>query len=184
MSTWKLSPKKESQIISYADNNVRIFGRIAFSSLFVFCASYLTLINLIASSGAMDMVRIILAKTRDEEKEGEWPQFYCTVEEYKTEEGRKEVEQRIHQLFNEVRDNNPLVFDEFEKISVGSIQIAEVVVELQDYRLVADEDKQSQWDLMGTAYEEYTSAYLVQLLYNLKMQIFHLNQTNHISSSS
>lgn len=38
----------------------------------------------------MDMVRIILAKTRDEEREGEWPSFYCTPEEYRTSEGKKE----------------------------------------------------------------------------------------------
>lgn len=53
-----------------------------------------------------------------------------------------------------------MVFDKYEKISVGSSQIVEVVNELQDYRLVADEKNQSQWDLMGAAYEEYTSTYL------------------------
>jgi type I restriction enzyme M protein len=39
----------------------------------------------------MDMVRIILAKTKDEEKEGNLPQFYCTTEEYATEEGKQKV---------------------------------------------------------------------------------------------
>lgn len=52
------------------------------------------------------------------------------------------------------------MFDEHEKINVGHNQITDVVVELQDYRLLADETNESQWDLMGTAYEEYTATYL------------------------
>jgi len=108
----------------------------------------------------MDMVRIILAKTRDEEKESEYPNFYCTPEEYSSHEGREQVAKRINELFSEVRKNNPLVFEDYEKIEVGSAQIADVVVELQNYRLIADEKHDYQWDLMGSAYEEYTSTYL------------------------
>jgi type I restriction enzyme M protein len=97
----------------------------------------------------MDMVRILLAKARDEEREDSDPLFYCTPEEYGSEAGRQEVAARIEQLFEEIRDANPTVFDATEQIRVGNRQITEVVVELQDYRLLGDNDEQ--WDVMGAA---------------------------------
>ncbi|MCL6481796.1 MAG: N-6 DNA methylase [Firmicutes bacterium] len=108
----------------------------------------------------MDMVRIILAKAMDEEKEGEYPQFYCTPEEYSTEEGRRQVEERIQALFDEVKELNRQVFDPHEKISVGSRALCDVVCILQDYQLLADFNESHNWDLMGHAYEEYTEVYL------------------------
>ena len=36
----------------------------------------------------MDMIRLILAKAIDEEKSEEMPDFYCTPEEYGSDEGR------------------------------------------------------------------------------------------------
>jgi type I restriction enzyme M protein len=103
----------------------------------------------------MDMVRILLAKARDETRDGDDPLFYCTGEEYPSDEGRHRVAARIQSLFAEVRDQNPTVFEPTERILVGDRQVAEVVVELQDYALVGDEDLQ--WDLMGAAYEQYTA---------------------------
>ena len=43
----------------------------------------------------MDMVRLILAKAQDEEQSGEYPTFYCTPEEYSTEDGRSAVAERV-----------------------------------------------------------------------------------------
>lgn len=103
----------------------------------------------------MDMVRILLAKTRDEEREGEEPSFYCSPEEYGSEEGTKAVADRVQDLFSEIRDANPTVFESTERIRVGDTAIAEVVVELQEYRLIGDDD--AQWDIMGAAYEQYTA---------------------------
>lgn len=106
----------------------------------------------------MDMVRMLLAKTRDEEREQEEPLFYCTPEEYQTDEGRRAVAERVQTLFEEVKDSNPTVFESTERIRVGNTAIAEVVVELQNFRLVGDDD--AQWDLMGAAYEQYTAEVL------------------------
>lgn len=108
----------------------------------------------------MDMVRLILAKARDEEKPGEWPDFYCTPQEYQTAEGRKDVAKRIGQLFEDVKRLNSQVFSAHEKLSVGPREICDVVIELQRYQLLPDFSSATTWDIMGHAYEEYTSAYL------------------------
>jgi type I restriction enzyme M protein len=108
----------------------------------------------------MDMVRIILAKAMDEERTGEYPDFYCTPEEYSTEEGRQDVSNRVHILFEEVKRNNPDVFSEYENISVGSRAICDVVIELQGYRMLSDLQESEDWDIMGHAYEQYTATYL------------------------
>lgn len=50
----------------------------------------------------MDMVRLILAKAIDEEKEAPLPEFYCTPEEYLSLDGQKTVAKRIQTLFEEV----------------------------------------------------------------------------------
>jgi len=102
----------------------------------------------------LDMVRILIAKCRDEEKPGDIPEFYCTPEEYASPEGRLLLAERVNQLFEEFRDANPLVFDRHESLAVGADQIAEVVSELQHYRLGSDDEYQ--WDVMGAVYEEYT----------------------------
>lgn len=108
----------------------------------------------------MDMVRIILAKAMDEEKEGEYPQFYCTPEEYCSEEGLQNVANRIQTLFEEVKQLNSQVFDTHEQIGVGNRAIADVVSELQEFQLLSDIKDSDDWDIMGHAYEQYTASYL------------------------
>ena len=108
----------------------------------------------------MDMVRLILAKAIDEEKEGELPEFYCTPEEYNSEEGRNAVAARVQQLFKEVVASNPTVFSSEEKISVGVRAICDVVTELQGYRMLSNLHESHDWDIMGAAYEQYTATYL------------------------
>lgn len=108
----------------------------------------------------MDMVRIILAKAMDEEKESEYPQFYCTPEEYNSSEGLENVANRIQELFSEVIQLNAQVFGEHEKIGVGNRAIADVVSELQEYQLLSDLKDSDGWDIMGHAYEQYTATYL------------------------
>jgi type I restriction enzyme M protein len=108
----------------------------------------------------MDMVRLILAKALDEEKTGEFPEFYCTPEEYLTPEGQEVVASRVSDLFLEVIEQNPEVFSDHERISVGSRAICDVVVELQAYRMLSDLHESEDWDVMGYAYEQYTATYL------------------------
>lgn len=102
----------------------------------------------------MDMVRIILAKWRDEEKPGDWPEFYCMPGDMSSIEGINRVADRVQKLFAEVRDASLDVFEAHEKILIENHHIAELVCILQEYKLIADDE--SRWDVMGTAYEEYT----------------------------
>lgn len=108
----------------------------------------------------MDMVRLILAKAKDEEKPGDTPLFHCTPEEYLSEQGQEHVANRVHQLFSEVVAGNPEVFQAGERISVGKRAICDIVTELQEYRLLSNLHESLDWDLMGHAYEQYTATYL------------------------
>ena len=109
---------------------------------------------------AMDMVRIILAKWRDEVVPGTVTRFYCTPEEYRVPSGRDAAARRVQELFAEVKNQAPEVFEHDEDISAPPDHVAEVVAELQGYRLLVDED--AWWDVLGTAYEQYTSAHFRQ----------------------
>ena len=104
---------------------------------------------------AITMVRLLLSKWRDEERPGEYTEFYCTPEEFRTPEGRMAVASRVESLFAEVRDAHPSVFGQYETVGVSADEIIEVVTELQNYRLLGETDEQ--WDVMGAAYEQYTA---------------------------
>lgn len=108
----------------------------------------------------MDMVRIILAKAKDEEIPGDSPLFYCTAEEYSSESGQRAVADRVQELFSEVVHDNPTVFVSGEKITVGALSICDVVCELQGYKLLSNLYESNDWDIMGHAYEQYTASYL------------------------
>lgn len=108
----------------------------------------------------MDMVRIMLAKAMDEESTDPLPNFFCSPEEYNSEDGLKEVQKRVSTLFEDVKRANPDVFSVHEQITVGPRSIADVVVELQDYQLLSESGAAHDWDLMGHAYEQYASVYL------------------------
>lgn len=102
----------------------------------------------------LTMVRLLLAKWRDEERPGEETDFYCTPEEFRDPQRRIRVAERIETLFEEVRDANPTVFDPHEQLGATPDEIIEVVSELQEYRLLGEDEVQ--WDLIGAAYEQYT----------------------------
>ena len=108
----------------------------------------------------MDMVRIILAKARDEVGSGPLPSFYCTPEEYRTSEGRAVVAERVQRLFREFADDHPGVFGAHERVSVSPSSITEVVGVLQQYQVMTRLEDADEWDIMGSAYEQYTSAHL------------------------
>ncbi len=108
----------------------------------------------------MDMIRRILAKAIDEEKSEEMPDIYCTPEEYGSDAGRKSVALRVQNLFKEAVSTNPLVFSETERITVGERAICDVVNELQSFRLLSNLHDSDDWDIMGSAYEQYTASYL------------------------
>jgi len=109
---------------------------------------------------AMDMLRLILAKAHDEERPGDMPEFYCTQEEYSTPQGQRAVATRVQNLFREMARLNRDVFNGHEQIGVGDRALCDVVIELQNYELLADLSSSADWDLMGHAYEQYTDVYL------------------------
>ena len=104
---------------------------------------------------AITMVRLLLSKWRDEERPGDYTEFYCTADEFRSPDGRKDVARRVEMLFAEVRDAHPTVFGRHETVGVSADEIIEVVTELQNYRLLGETDEQ--WDVMGAAYEQYTA---------------------------
>ena len=104
---------------------------------------------------ALTMVRLLLAKWRDEERAEPHTQFYCTRDEFASPEGHQAVAGRIEKLFAEIRDAHPTVFDPHETLGASPGEIIEVVTELQEYQLLGTTDRQ--WDLMGAAYEQYTA---------------------------
>lgn len=109
---------------------------------------------------ALDMVRIILAKYRDEQNSGDVCQFRCTPEEYSTSSGRRLVGNRARRLFNQVVNDHPDVFSRDEQITIGDDGLATVVNELQPFRFLADDDIEQVHDVIGTAFEIYVASHL------------------------
>lgn len=108
----------------------------------------------------LDMVRILMAKAIDEMSEGELPSFYCTPDEYQTDEGRIAAAGRVRALFEDAKRLYPGVFRAEERITVDDRAICDVVGELQQFRLLSDDTISDEWDIMGHAYEEYTAVSL------------------------
>ena len=124
------------------------------------CHNALYKVGIDSEDLAMDMVRIILAKYRDETQEGDTCEFRCTALELQSAEGRKRVADRVRKLFAHARDDNPDVFDEYEHISAGDREIATVVSELQEFKFLPDEDSDDVYDVVGAAYEVYIGSHL------------------------
>ncbi|VVB91453.1 N-6 DNA Methylase [uncultured archaeon] len=122
---------------------------------------FLTAHNAIYKSGinsedvALDMVRIILAKQRDELEPGNDSQFYCTPDEFSNNIGQKTVADRVRNLFKKVRDENLDVFDEHEKITATDEEISTIASYLSIYSLT-----KADTDVIGTAYEVYVASHL------------------------
>ena len=124
------------------------------------CHNALYKVGIDSQDLAMDMVRMILAKYKDELEPGETCEFRCTPLELQSSEGRKRVSERVHKLFSMVRNENKDVFDEHENITAGDREIATVVSELQEFRFVPDEETEDVYDIVGAAYEVYVGSHL------------------------
>ena len=101
-------------------------------------------------------MNILLAKIQDETSPGQYPVFWVTDEQYKTEKGRIEVANNIQKLFRTYADQYPDIFESYEKIQVGIEPIVEAVGILKDWALAAKYDDADDWDLMGETYEQFT----------------------------
>jgi type I restriction enzyme M protein len=148
---WDAIGRRTKENLSPPHNLVETFRR---------CHNALYKVGIDSEDLAMDMVRMILAKYRDEQDEGETCEFRCTPSELHTAEGRRRVADRVTKLFNRVRDDNRDVFDRHETITAGHREIATVVSELQDFRFVPDEDSDEVYDVVGAAYEVYVGSHL------------------------
>lgn len=124
------------------------------------CHNALYKVGIDSEDLAMDMVRIILAKYRDETNEGETCEFRINPDEMQLPERRREVAARVQKLFRQVRDDNKDVFDEHEKITAGDREIATVVSELQEFRFLPDAESEEIYDVVGAAYEVYVGSHL------------------------
>ena len=124
------------------------------------CHNTLYKVGIDSDDLAMDMVRIILAKYRDELNPGDTCEFRCTATDLKSAEGRSRVAGRVRELFEAVRDDNTSIFEEHEHITAGDREIATVVSELQDFRFVADDESDEIYDVVGAAYEVYVGSHL------------------------
>jgi type I restriction enzyme M protein len=124
------------------------------------CHNALYKVGIDSEDLAMDMVRIILAKYRDETNEGEICEFRISPLELQSAERRRQVASRVRRLFEQVRNDNKDVFEEHETITAGDREIATVVSELQDFRFLPDEQSDEIYDVVGAAYEVYVGSHL------------------------
>lgn len=124
------------------------------------CHNALYRVGIDSEDLAMDMVRMILAKYRDEANEGDTCEFRCTPLELQSPRGRQAVAKRVRDLFVQVRDDHPSIFDKHESITAGDREIATVVAELQDFRFLPEEDSDEVYDIVGAAYEVYVGSHL------------------------
>ncbi|MBT2134184.1 N-6 DNA methylase [Croceibacterium sp. LX-88] len=138
---------------------------------------------------AVDMVRIILAKYRDEQNVGELCQFRCTPDEFSSAEGQHEAAQRVRDLFAQVRSDHADVFPPTEEITIGDRNLAVVINELQPFRFLADDETEQVYDVIGTAFEVYVSAHLKgargqfftnRLVVNMMVEILNPSETDTI----
>lgn len=148
---WEGIGKHTKRRLRQPHNLVEVFKR---------CHNALYKVGIDSEDIAMDMVRIILAKYRDEMNEGDTPEFRVTPIELQSVEGRRRVAARIRTLFHQVRDDNKDVFDEHETITAGDREVATAVSELQDFRFLPDEDSDEVYDVVGAAYEVYVGSHL------------------------
>lgn len=148
---WDAIGKHKKQQLRTPHNLVETFKR---------CHNALYKVGIDSEDLAMDMVRMILAKYRDELNAGETCEFRCTPLELQSAEGRKRVADRARDLFVQVRDDNRDVFGEHEVVTAGDREIATVVAELQDFKFQPDEDTDEVYDVVGAAYEVYVGSHL------------------------
>jgi len=149
--TWDSIGKQTKAALRVPHNLVETFKR---------CHNALYKVGIDSEDLAMDMVRTILAKYRDESNEGETPEFRVTPLELQSSAGRKRVADRVRRLFEQVRDANLGVFDKHETITAGDREIATVVSELQEFRFVTSPDSDEGYDVVGAAYEVYIGSHL------------------------
>ena len=100
-----------------------------------------------------ELLKLIFCKIEDE-RSAEL-QFYATTQEWQSLNGQMKVRERIGNLFQEVCDGYPSIFERNEEIKLEPRVLAYIVAQLQQYSLL-----ESEVDVKGQAYEEIVGSNL------------------------
>lgn len=101
-----------------------------------------------------ELLKLIFCKIHDERHSDE-VRFYAASNERHGVNGPLKAQKRIEELFQEVRDEYPTIFESAETIKLKPIVLAYLVTQLQMYSLL-----ESDIDVKGRAYEEIVGSNL------------------------
>jgi type I restriction enzyme M protein len=101
-----------------------------------------------------ELLKLIFCKIHDE-RHNDDVQFYAGANERQGLNGPLKVQKRIEDLFQQVKDDYPSIFEKTEPIKLTPIVLAYLVTQLQMYSLLG-----SDIDVKGRAYEEIVGSNL------------------------
>lgn len=101
-----------------------------------------------------ELLKLIFCKIHDE-RQNDDVEFYAGANERHGVNGPLKVRKRIEDLFRQVRDDYPAIFDKEETIKLTPVVLAYLVTQLQMYSLL-----ESDIDVKGRAYEEIVGSNL------------------------
>ena len=96
-----------------------------------------------------ELLKLIFCKVHDEQTTPGEMRFDITPEERRSTVAQKRLRKRIDELFEEVKERYPYIFDKDERIRLNDRVLAYIVSELRRYSLLRTEA-----DIKGNAYEE------------------------------
>jgi type I restriction enzyme M protein len=96
-----------------------------------------------------ELLKLIFCKVHDEQTTPGEMRFDITPEERRSTVAQKRLRKRIDELFEEVKERYPYIFDKDERIRLNDRVLAYIVSELRRYSLL-----QTEADIKGNAYEE------------------------------
>lgn len=102
-----------------------------------------------------ELLKLIFCKVQDEQATEEEMRFDVTSDERCSEMGQRRLRKRIDELFNEVRERYPYIFEPHDRIRLDNRVLAYIVSELRRYSLL-----QTATDVKGEAYQEIVRANL------------------------
>lgn len=107
------------------------------------------------SEAFQELLKLIFCKVHDERTASREMMFSIEEDERRSDLGQRKLEQRISDLFSEVREGYSYIFPQDEPLRLNKRVLAYIVSELQKYSLL-----QTVTDVKGEAYEEIVGANL------------------------
>lgn len=102
-----------------------------------------------------ELLKLIFCKVHDEQTTSGEMRFDVTTEERRSEMGQRRLRKRIDELFSEVKERYPYIFEAHDRIKLDNRVLAYIVSELRRYSLL-----QTATDVKGEAYQEIVRANL------------------------